>query len=150
MRKFPLFIDISDWNVIVIGAGRIGARRIDALLSFGCAVTVIAPAAERVVKAWAGEGRLRWLAREYREGDLENARMALAATQYAIVNDQVEKEARERNLLFNRCDKKEACDFHFPGLVIQDDLVIGINSGGKDHRQTAEICAKIRRQLERV
>lgn len=150
MRKFPLFIDISDWNVIVIGAGRIGTRRIDSLLSFGCAVTVVAPTAESAVKVWAEEGRLRWLAREYREGDLKNARLVLAATQYESVNDRVEKEARERNLLFNRCDKKESCDFHFPGLVIQDELVIGVNSGGEDHRRTAEICAEIRRQLEHV
>ena len=49
MKKFPFFVDISGWKIVVIGAGTIGTRRIRSLLPFGCEITVVAPAAEKVI-----------------------------------------------------------------------------------------------------
>ena len=123
MKKFPFFVDISGWKIVVIGAGTIGTRRIRSLLPFGCEITVVAPAAEKEVESWAGEGKICWIAREYRE---------------------------ERGILFNRCDEKDACDFHFPGLIIQGDLVVGVNSGGRNHRQAAKVSSEIREVLKRM
>lgn len=150
MKKFPFFVDISGWKIVVIGAGTIGTRRIRSLLPFGCEITVVAPAAEKEVESWAGEGKICWIARKYREEDVEGARLVLAATQEKAVNDRIEEAARKRGILFNRCDEKDACDFHFPGLIIQGDLVVGVNSGGRNHRQAAKVSSEIREVLKRM
>ncbi len=42
-RYFPFFVDISEYRVLVVGAGIIALRRTSALLRFGTRVTVVAP-----------------------------------------------------------------------------------------------------------
>lgn len=41
--NFPLFIDLKDKKVLVVGAGAIAARRATVLVEFGAKVTVVAP-----------------------------------------------------------------------------------------------------------
>ena len=42
-RYFPLYVDLSDKNVVVVGGGTIATRRVKALLLFTRNITVIAP-----------------------------------------------------------------------------------------------------------
>ena len=44
-RYFPLFVDLEQKKIVVVGAGRIAERRIQTLLSFEAQITVIAPEA---------------------------------------------------------------------------------------------------------
>lgn len=150
MKMFPFFMDITNWNVVVVGGGRVGVRRVRSLLPFQCFITVISPVVESEIETWNREGKVQWIAREYKEGDLKDTKMALAVTQKEWVNDQVEREARKEGALFNRCDKKEECDFHFPGLIIKEQMVIGVNSGGNDHKKAADITSEIKRIVNGV
>ena len=43
----------------------------------------------------------------------------------------------------NNCSDKEECDFYFPAVVYTDDIVIGINGGGKDHRRVKQVRERI-------
>ena len=43
--NFPLFIDLKDKKVLIVGAGAIAARRATVLTEFGTKVTVVAPEA---------------------------------------------------------------------------------------------------------
>ena len=43
MAYFPLFVDLEGRQVLVVGGGKIAARRIRTLLEFGCEITVVAP-----------------------------------------------------------------------------------------------------------
>ena len=42
-RYFPMFVDLSDKNIVVVGGGNIATRRVKALLLFTRKITVIAP-----------------------------------------------------------------------------------------------------------
>ena len=43
MAYFPLFVNLEGRRVLVVGGGKIAARRIRTLLEFGCEITVVAP-----------------------------------------------------------------------------------------------------------
>ena len=43
---FPLFVDLSDRTVVVVGGGSVARRKVGALLDAGARVTVGAPALE--------------------------------------------------------------------------------------------------------
>jgi precorrin-2 dehydrogenase/sirohydrochlorin ferrochelatase len=51
--------------------------------------------------------------------------------------------------LVNISDKKEECDFYFPAIITNDDVVIGVTSEGESHKLVKEISNKIRVVLDR-
>ncbi len=133
MRCFPLFLSLEGRTVAVIGGGSVAARRVEKLLPFGCAVTVVAPEGTAMLAALAAEKKIRWLRRPYRTGDCAGAFLVLAATGDPAVNQTVCREAKALGIPVNTADDKAACDFYFPGLVVTEELVIGVTASGKDH-----------------
>ena len=116
---FPMFVDLTGKNVLVAGGGRIALRRVTTLLRFGAAIRVVAP-------------QLCVERRRYRKGDARGADLVLAATDSREVNRAVQAECRESGIPVNVADDRNLCDFYFPSVVMTDDVVIGINSGGTD------------------
>lgn len=86
--RFPLFLDLTDKPVVVVGGGTIALRRVETLLRFGAAVTVISSSLARPVEG------IRYVARRYEPGDLSGAFLAVAATSSREVNRQIGQEAR--------------------------------------------------------
>lgn len=142
--RFPLFLDLSEKTVVLVGGGTIAARRIGTLRLFGCRIVVIAPE----LKANA-EG-LTWLQRPYRPGDLQGAFLAIAATDDRAVNHQVGEEARQLGIPVSVADCEAECTFYFPAICAGDDLVAGVVSSGKDHHKTARAAKEIRKVLEEL
>src|SRR5437879_2635418 len=93
--RYPLFLDLTDQPVVVIGAGKVAARKIRTLPAAGASATVISPKAYRLPK------NVRWIRRPYRRGDLDGARLVVAATDDQDVNRQVCAEAKRRRQLVN-------------------------------------------------
>lgn len=131
---FPLFLSLEGKAIVVIGGGAIAARRIEKLLPFQPNITVVSPALHPRLLSLAEQGKLTWECRPYCSGDCAGAFLVLAATDCPEVSESVGKEARAAGILFNRADKKEDCDFYFPGLVQTDQLVVGITGTGGNHR----------------
>ncbi len=148
-KQFPLFVDISGKSIMVFGAGKIASRRIAAMLDFQPAITVAAPAAELFVKDLAEKGRLTWEKRTYQAGELSrDVFFVLAATDDGDINREIAGECREKGIPVNVSSDKDLCDFHFPGLAVKDELVIGINAGGSNHRLAKTWTDKIKREVE--
>ena len=62
---FPMFVDISEMKIIVVGGGTIATRRIKTLLQFASDITVIAPDVTDSLKLLETEGKIFLLHREY-------------------------------------------------------------------------------------
>ena len=92
-----------------------------------------------------GRKKELWEKRCYQTGDC-TADLVLAATNCPEVNDRIESECRSgtKKILFNRCDRKENCDFYFPALVEHDGMVIAISSSGTDYKKVKDTAAKLR------
>lgn len=142
---FPLYVDITKKHILVVGAGNIALRRIRTLLKFDTNITVTAPKIHPEILALAD--RISVIRREYRTEDLSGRDMVLACTDSGEVNRRIAAECREREILVNAADHKELCDFYFPSVIVKDEVVIGINAGGKDHKavkETREYLEKMR------
>lgn len=149
-KKFPVFLDLTDREIHVYGAGRIASRRVETLAAFSPRLTVHAPEASAPVRKAALEGRLTLKNERYEPGSIpDGAFMVLAATDDSAVNERIFRECREKGILVNVCSDQELCDFHFPGIVTRGELVIGINAGGTDHRLAKRWTDRIRKEVER-
>ena len=147
---FPLFVDLTKKSIIVIGAGKIAARRVKSLLPFVGDMKVIAPeiSSEITEMAAASEGALVIEQRPFESSDLDGADMVLAVTNDKELNTRIGTLCNEKKILVNVSHEKELCDFYFPGVVQKDNVVIGITASGKDHSEARKVTEQIRAMME--
>ncbi|POP33346.1 bifunctional precorrin-2 dehydrogenase/sirohydrochlorin ferrochelatase [Lactonifactor longoviformis] len=136
---FPLFVDLSEKKILVIGAGKIAARRIQTLLPFAGEIRVIAPRAAAEVAEMAENGRIQYEAREYEREDLYDACIVIAATDREQINHEIYSVCKCMGILVNVISDKNKCDFYFPGIVHRDEIVIGVSASGKDHKKAKKV-----------
>ena len=70
-------------------------------------------------------GQVQAIFRPVKRSDLESAYMVIAATNDWKLNDEIYRICKAQGIYTNVADDKEKCDFYFPGVYIQDELVIG-------------------------
>ncbi len=143
MSLFPMFLKLTARPCVVVGAGNIAESKIESLRNAEAQVTVIAPEALPRVQAWAEAGEIVWHRREYREGDLRGAFLAVAGTGTAAVNRAVYTEANARGVLCNAIDDPPFCDFYFPSIVRRGELQIAISTAG----ESPALAQRLRKEI---
>jgi len=136
-------INLRGARVVVIGGGRVAERKICGLLTVGAQVTVISPQATSQIRDWAKDGRVTWVQRPYRNGDLTDARLAFAATDVRAVNARVAREAAEQGVWCNVVDAPEEGSFHVPAVYRGEDVVVAVSTAGRDPRRAQRIRDRI-------
>lgn len=146
--RFPVFIDVKNKKIIIIGGGNIAARRAEVLLTFGAQVTVISPELCGKTRELFGRGNISWNKKKYENGDVEGAALVVCATDDKGVNSSAAKEAVEYGILVSVADNKSKSTFYFPAIV-QGGGVIGgfVSVGGENHPILREKAAQIRSVL---
>jgi precorrin-2 dehydrogenase/sirohydrochlorin ferrochelatase len=124
-------LDLVGRSCIVVGAGHIASRKIQALLAAHAHVTVIAPRVSDRVTRQADKGQLVLVQRPFEPSDLDGAFLVLTATDDAAVNQRVADEARQRGVLVNSADDPPNCDFILPAVVRRGSVQIAITTGGR-------------------
>ncbi len=130
MQHFPLFLDLRDRAVLVVGAGLVAERKIALLLTAGARVTVVAPVAHSQVQARAQAGEITLHARVFDASCLDGVWLVIAATNDAALNDAVSRAATERRLWCNVVDDAERSSAQVPAIIDRSPLTIAISSGG--------------------
>lgn len=147
---FPVFMNFSEKKVLVVGGGVIATRRIGTLLKFVGHIEVVAPEITEVLRNLVEKKCITWRKELYCESFIQKKDIVIAATNHHDVNLQIYEDCREEEkktgtpILVNLIDDKTLCDFYFPSVVMQDDIVIGINSSGTDPK----ITKTVRKQIE--
>lgn len=144
MHSLPINLDVRNKVVIVVGGGDVAGRKVLNLIDAGALVTVIAPRLTGVLRQLLAADRLTHLSRNYADGDLTGAFLAIAATDDNAVNRAVAKEARMRCILADIVDTPELSSFTMPAAMSRGDLVITVSTGGK----SPALAKKIREELE--
>lgn len=174
-KYFPLYISMEGKRCLVLGGGRIAARRTKALLGFGALVWVAAPRICDDIRQYLLQypGQCFLLEEEYKPGlvsqigsglrsfgetgsEAEPVSAAagkgkmdfvLACTDDAQAQEAIYQECRELGVPVNLASDQSKCDFFFPALVEQENLVIGVCSGGRDHRGVRRTAQRLREWL---
>ena len=145
---FPMFVDLSDKTVLFIGAGRINAGRIAAMLDFAGHIMVVAPEADGRVLAMSEAGLIDYHRRRFDEQDLDGADIVVIATGHAGTDVRIAGMCRRRGIPVNAASDKTLCDFYFPGIARKDPLVVGVTASGEDHKMAAEATAYFKKLLK--
>ncbi len=141
---FPLFLDLRNRRVLVVGGGRVAARKVPALLDAGADVVVVAPALDAALRALAASKRITHRPARFAPDQIDDVWLVLAATNNRTVNQAVADAAQARKRWVNVVDDAELASAQLPARVRRGSLQIAISSGG-----AAPMLARmLREQLE--
>ena len=144
---FPLFVDLSEKKIVIIGAGKIAGRRAQVLSEFAEHITVIAPDISPDIQLLADTGKLKVIQKIYEDADIDEADIVLAATNDEILNQEIAEHCRKKHIIVNNCSDRSQCDFYFPGVIHTDDIVIGVTANGKNHIKVKKVTEQIKKVL---
>ncbi len=131
-------------RVVVVGGGTVAQRRVPMLIANGADVHVVARAATPAVEAFAEQDPgITLELRDYRDGDLEGAWYAIAATDDPAVNEAVVAEAERRRIFCVRADAGREGTAVTPASFAHQGLLVGVLAGG-EHRRSAAVRSAIR------
>jgi len=127
---YPLFLDLTDKLCIVVGGGAVAERKARGLLNAGARVRLISPEVTRGVRRLARQGKIEVVPREYQEGDLDGAALAIAATNAREVNMRVKGESKRLSIPLNVADRPDLGDFIVPAVVRKGPVVVAVSTSG--------------------
>jgi precorrin-2 dehydrogenase/sirohydrochlorin ferrochelatase len=145
---FPVFLDLSEKKVVVIGGGDLAQKRVSSLLDFAGAIQVISPSVTKELEELAEKGRIGWLRQEYERDRILDADLVLACTDDPAVNNDAYVACKCLGILVNNCSDAKKCDFYFPEVLHRDRLVVGIFDGEQERTEKGALSEKIKGALE--
>lgn len=137
MKYYPLFLDITRYKCLVLGAGSVARRKIATLVkAHALEIAVIDPYVpqETFCRAFEEEydyePNVLYFQRDFTSNDLENVRLAFACTASSQVNGNFAKICTEKNIFCNVIEEPERGNFIVPAHLDYENLVIALSSSG--------------------
>jgi uroporphyrin-III C-methyltransferase/precorrin-2 dehydrogenase/sirohydrochlorin ferrochelatase len=131
-RYLPIFFDLQGARALVVGAGPVADRKIDALLAGGAAVTVATREFSPAVEERAARGEIAAIRGDYREELTEGFDLVFAATSDRSLNARVSRDARRRRVPVNVADSPGDCTFILPAVVRGKEFTVAISTEGRN------------------
>lgn len=128
---YPIFLDIEDRDVVIIGGGPVCERKAETMMKYGSRVTVVAPEFTDQLAQWAKSGAIEIRKKKYEPGDLDGASIVIASTDDESVNTQIASDCRQRRIPVNVVDVTHLCEFIVPAIVESGSIQLAVSTGGK-------------------
>ena len=146
MQYLPIFMDVKNKPVLVVGGGEVASRKVDLLLSAKAKVTVVSPQFSDMLTRYADTGKITQIIDGYDNKYLADSVMVWVTTDNGELNKQIWQECNERRILVNVADQQELCEFITPSIIDRSPLQIAISSGGR----SPVLIRYLREKLEAV
>jgi precorrin-2 dehydrogenase / sirohydrochlorin ferrochelatase len=144
---YPANLLVAGRRCVVVGAGRIAARKVESLLDADAVVTVIAPRVGDEVREWAAAGRLELHERPFVPADLDGAWLAVTATDNPAVNRAVFEAGEARRTFVNSADDPANCSFTLMSVVRRGDIVVTIGTNGRSPALATYLKDHVREEM---
>ena len=132
LQYYPLAVKLKGKTALVIGGGNVAWRKIEALLYAGTNVKIISPKVVDAIKTAVSDGKVKWLARSVKTGDIKSADIVIAATNKKNINELISKIAGKLKIWVNVVDQPAISDFISPALLYKGKAIMAVYTDGKD------------------
>lgn len=143
MAYFPMFVDMTERECLIVGGGNVAYRKVMVMLDFGAKVTVVAEdicdelrkliAGDRANNGWFSSDaadRITIIKRRFERKDCDGMEMVIAATDDNALNHEIAEYCKAKGIMVNAVDQKADCSFIFPSYIKEKNLVAAFSSGG--------------------
>ena len=146
MEHLPIFINLKQKPVLVVGGGDIALRKINLLLKAQASVNCLSPLFCDGIASLSTDKRVNLIQKSFEPDDIKNYSIIIASTDDSLVNSSISELAKKANIPVNVVDSPELSSFIMPSIVDRSPVIIAVSSAGK-----APVLARIiRAKLETV
>lgn len=117
---------VAGWHCLVVGGGKVAARRAERLAESGARVTVVAPEMVESIPSAPVER----IERPYRREDLDGVRLVVTATGLPEVDEQVALDAREAGILLNDATDPSRSNLVVPAITTLGQVTVAVDTAG--------------------
>ncbi len=146
MDYFPIFTQLKNKPVLVIGGGEVAYRKIKLLLSAQANIRLIARKLNENIQQLKDDKLITHLATEFSPHYLDDVFLVIAATNDNGLNEYIRQEAHKRYRLVNVVDNQELCSFITPSIIDRSPIMLAISSSGK----APVLVRRLREKLETI
>ena len=144
-RFYPIFLNLEDKPVIVIGGGHVAAEKVAGLRRAGARITLVAPELLPELAALRDTGEIEHIARAWQESDLDGDwAVVMVATDDGAVNREASEASRKRRIWVNAADDPVNCDFILPSVVRKGKITLAASTAGS----SPALARRLREELE--
>jgi uroporphyrin-III C-methyltransferase/precorrin-2 dehydrogenase/sirohydrochlorin ferrochelatase len=143
MRHFPLFLEISGRDVLVVGGGVVAGRKARVLAEAGGRVIAVAPEPSPELVEAAAAGRIKLERRAFLADDVAGKLLVVSASEDAEIDACASAAARALGVPINVVDNPSLCTFVWPAIVDRDPITVAVSSGGSAPVLARSIRARI-------
>ena len=141
---FPLFLDLHQRKVLVIGGNETAARKITRLKATGAHIQVVAEQLEPSVAQLVDDEQVIWRGRRLRWWWLRGQALVLIADGEPALCQRLRRWGERKGVPVNAVDQPTHCTAIVPAVVDRHPLIIAIGSGG----QAPELARRVRSRIE--
>jgi uroporphyrin-III C-methyltransferase/precorrin-2 dehydrogenase/sirohydrochlorin ferrochelatase len=130
MDYLPVFFKLTDRPCLVVGGGKVAARKVALLRRAGGAITVVSPALCEELETLAEQGAIAYQARGFQPGDIDGMVLVIAATDDEALNRSVSELAGDHRIPVNVVDSPALCSFIMPSIIDRSPVQVAVSTGG--------------------
>jgi len=144
MKYFPVFLDVAQRPVALVGGGAAAVAKLRLLLKTEADITVYDPAPAAQIRAWAQADLLKISKAPLTLDQARQAQLIYAASEDDSCDARTQTIAQSAGTWFNWVDNLEQSQFITPAIVDRDPVTVAIGTEG-----TAPVVARaIKRDIE--
>jgi precorrin-2 dehydrogenase / sirohydrochlorin ferrochelatase len=148
-------LNLENKNVLVIGAGIEGTKKIKLLLNQKCNLTIISEEFDQDILCYEKKYDLQLIQKKVEDtnilNEFENLFMVFATTNNKYLNQQITRWAKNAKILAYSIDDFEKSDFAFMSIINIDELIqIAISTSGKSPIMNKIIKHKIENVIKNI
>jgi siroheme synthase-like protein len=143
MRYYPVYLDLKDRAVLVVGGGSIAEGKARQLVEAGARVRVVSPALTPLLSGLVARGVIEHVPGRFKKDDLKDVYLVISAADDQAVNEEVARLANDLGLLINVVDQPSLCSFITPALVTRGELQVSVSTGGGSPSLTQRVKREV-------
>lgn len=147
MKALPIGLLLEGKSCVVVGAGKVAARKAAALLEAGARVKAVGKRFSAEFDRLAGVERVKGA---YSRRHLKGAAVVVVATSDPAVNRAAARDARAEGALVNVVDTPGECDFIFPAVSRKGEISVAVSTGGASPALARRLKDKIAASVDDV
>ena len=151
---FPLYIDLRNKEVLIVGGGKLSLRKAEKLKEYGANLTIFSKnIREEKLNEIKG---IKFISEDLKNDDkkieelIKQYFLIIAATDNPELNDNIACICMKNNILVNNVSSKTEMNAMFGAIIRNDEFHVAVSTNGKNCKRSKALKLKIKNLLNEI